>query len=1015
MNDKMEIPREAIIERIEAEAEKNIKEFIQNIVNGHAQMKNEYLQFIYSESVDLDKLVSVLNKVRLSQKLYSASMTYITDNGIVKTEDSFISYNKEELLVRIEDLKTDIRDILYRTQKEYNQSFDIDDEEEYQKVQKEVRERRRKYRNLDDIFTAYYEIINNYVAVKEISHNNLKAINEDYPIHTDQEVEDDVILESEQEAQTEDIPDLSEQAFCNWLLSEIFAPDSTIKQSVLNIHRIEKLYQNLFGIRENLLGTTSPENAKKMIEVLILRKEFIEANESRENSFKRALNLFAQFAGIHIDGLKPTTSQSDPKSMDSSDPSAKIVDFDNPNSYTYSKPRMFILNGVKYTVGSWSELYTKFIVLLYSDNEHSKIIKGLIGKSLYGHRIDFADKTLSHYLRKSIRVSSNLFAEGNLSAIGTIKRIKCLMDLCSIDNEHMIIEYCIREKDNESNDLSSDDYEQLSIPEMSQESEEIERSVLADYSEESFFSWLVNNDGSTINSAKNHISNIHKIENLYYSIFGVKKLLLGISSPDHAKEILERLFHRDEYIDANSRRNNGFTFALRKYSKFVGLLKTLDFNNPDESTKCNPCFINCIGLKHYVGSWREAYSIILRAIYTNTNLTEKLRNLIGKELYGANIDFSDDKLLDRLRKPVHILNDFYAEGDLSTIEIINRIKNLMFLCSIDDNKIKIEYFTYDMNNEVLNGNESNSYSSHECEIPRIDDHQAEVTNNGDKILIEDNNEVIVEPTITLSSDDPEHFSPDTTKPFILKDVVIEILSSNTPEISKYRAYKNGITPKALREILKEYYGKSIEIFELSKLLMLNSAFRSVGKGCYILSSEMSLQDVNTVDQNPFSQDNLEDKNHKNKADEISNDSDVATFKNDYIAMPIEAKPVIPEERDVTPENDFQSRIGAYTGNISLKLNRKFIVAYDYSDAVNKVCEFAIKYNPFRMARIASQQFKLRDKYIFYRKSVPVEGYVKLSNGLQVISIDNISDLYVIVDKVKKYCQINDNMVSIVIK
>lgn len=523
--------------------EKSILDFVQNIVNGYTQMKNEYLQFVYSESVDIDELIVALNKVRLIQKLYSLSKAYISERGIEKTDDEFILCKKEELIVRIDELKTDISDILYKTQKAYNESFDIDDEDEYQKVQSEIREKRKKYRLFADLFNDYYEAVEKYVVIKANSDNKNGIKDEVISDITEPISEKEgMSYEPQQELDFEEQPDLSEQAFSTWLLTDRLASDTTIKQCILNIHRIEKLYQTLFGVRKNLLGAFSTINAKEMIEMLILKKEFLEANDRRDNSFKRALNLYAQFAGIHIDGLKSSTNKIESQMQDSTFSLNNAVDFDNPSSYTFSKPCSFKLNGVNHIVESWSELYTKFLILLYADNEYSKILKGLIGKSLYGHRIDFADKTLSHYLRKSIRVSSNFFAEGNLSAIDTIKRIKCLMDLCSINNDNMIIEHSPREKEIENDSIKTDDFQQLSLPDMSEQQELIENTASSDFSEEAFFSWLINNEGNTINSAKNYISNIHKIENLYSSVFGEKNNFLVFHTQIKPKISLKILY-----------------------------------------------------------------------------------------------------------------------------------------------------------------------------------------------------------------------------------------------------------------------------------------------------------------------------------------------------------------------------------------------------------------------------------------------------------------------------------------
>ena len=99
--------------------------------------------------------------------------------------------------------------------------------------------------------------------------------------------------------------------------------------------------------------------------------------------------------------------------------------------------------------------------------------------------------------------------------------------------------------------------------------------------------------------------------------------------------------------------------------------------------------------------------------------------------------------------------------------------------------------------------------------------------------------------------------------------------------------------------------------------------------------------------------------------------------------------------------------------IVLSLNGDIVRAYDYSEALSKVCEFSINCKPFRMARIAGQGITLNGKNVFYRKAVPVDGYNKLSNGLQLAPINTISDLKTITSFVKKYCQIDDNMIAII--
>ena len=66
-----------------------------------------------------------------------------------------------------------------------------------------------------------------------------------------------------------------------------------------------------------------------------------------------------------------------------------------------------------------------------------------------------------------------------------------------------------------------------------------------------------------------------------------------------------------------------------------------------------------------------------------------------------------------------------------------------------------------------------------------------------------------------------------------------------------------------------------------------------------------------------------------------------------------------------------------------------------------------------MARIAGQGIQFHGKSVFYRTAVPVYGYNKLSNGLQIIAISTLSDLQMITAAVQKYCQIDDDMITII--
>lgn len=692
----------------EEEVEKNILQFVNNIVDECAKRKTEYLKFIYSETVDTDELLTSLNKVRLIQKLYSLSGDIITDiitnNNIKQTTTDRFPDTTEELLNIIDVLLTNINYITKELQKTWNEYIDIDIDDD--KTLNDIRKRRKRFCSYGDLFHSYHEAVEKHISI------NINAV-------SDTETETEIVSDNSEPVTENKVTDkssnLTEKAFFDWLVSDGDVSKTTANVYISNIHGIEKLYQNIYGVRKNLLGAVSADDAKVMIETLVQRNEY-------NNIYNASLGKFVQFAGISVDKLKiqPVKKNYQPP-VKSGNPIIKTVDFENPNNCTYYKPCSFILNKFKYFVKNWKELYTKFLQLLYKDNTYTEIMKSMIGKSLYGRRSDFEKRP--YHLRKSIRIAANFYAEGNLSTIDIIKHIKYIMELCSIDNDNMIIEYYTYEnscKDTEVENVNStsEDYENYSMPEQE----------------------------------------------------------------------------------------------------------------------------------------------------------EKLTQV--------------------------------------------------------------------------------------------------------------------------------SFTGETTKPFVLKDALIEILSSNAPEIKNYKKYKNGISLTSLREILKRHYQQRVEIFEILRILINDKAFQSVGKGYYVLKPISATSDF----QEPVTHDKETDETLLQENTDKSPDFPVSSSTEEQADD---------ETTKIITKDTTSHETASDTRNIVLKLNRNTVRTYDYSDALNKICEFAINFKPFKMARIAGQGICIKSSNVFYRSAVPVDNYNKLSNGLQIIAIYTLTDLQTITEKVKKYCQIDDDMITII--
>ena len=357
--------------RSEEEVEKSILDFVQNIVNGYVQGKTEYNKYIYAETVDVDELLSSLNNVRLIQKLYSCSDDIIKSHNIVQSSSEYKNRNTDELVKYLNDCKADVNDILKKIQKRYNESFEIDDEEEYYRIQSESRETRKKFRAYNDLLASFLETIKSYTNITTIypDASLLQKTAAITPKNPSGIPVTESMPESVNKASISEPPIPTERAFFEWLISQGGVTDTTARQYISNIHSVEKLYCDIFGKKKIILGNCSADDINNKIEDLIKKQEYIDANERRHNSFSASLNKFIQFSGISVTGLRDDTEKKKNKILGVYDSlTIKTVDFNNPYNCSHCKPCSFVFNGIKYAVESWIELYTKFLSILYNDN-----------------------------------------------------------------------------------------------------------------------------------------------------------------------------------------------------------------------------------------------------------------------------------------------------------------------------------------------------------------------------------------------------------------------------------------------------------------------------------------------------------------------------------------------------------------------------------------------------------------------------------------------------------------------
>lgn len=125
--------------------------------------------------------------------------------------------------------------MLKKIQKAYNESLDIDDDEEYHRVQSEVRERRKKFRQYDNLLISLLDVVTSYVNIAKQAHSPALEFQDnelERSSHTDKTVptvSEPEKGESVQTIEPSDVSRFTEQAFFDWLVSDGGVSDSTAK------------------------------------------------------------------------------------------------------------------------------------------------------------------------------------------------------------------------------------------------------------------------------------------------------------------------------------------------------------------------------------------------------------------------------------------------------------------------------------------------------------------------------------------------------------------------------------------------------------------------------------------------------------------------------------------------------------------------------------------------------------------------------------------------------------------
>ena len=155
-------------------------------------------------------------------------------------------------------------------------------------------------------------------------------------------------------------------------------------------------------------------------------------------------------------------------------------------------------------------------------------------------------------------------------------------------------------------------------------------------------------------------------------------------------------------------RTNEDTNILFKTENLVNTEETIETkekNNKDEIINfdtikkyeyAKPEWIKILGTKVYVESWIEVYIILLRTVYKMyPRLIERMknRNIMG----NGSIDIADNEYAKKLRRAKRIDDNFYIESNLSTSQILQKVRAIIKLADLKYKDVEIKYTRKELN------------------------------------------------------------------------------------------------------------------------------------------------------------------------------------------------------------------------------------------------------------------------------------------------------------------------------
>lgn len=257
-----------------------------------------------------------------------------------------------------------------------------------------------------------------------------------------------------------------------------------------------------------------------------------------------------------------TSSLNNPKP---SSPFANCVDekrlsFVENCSLAYTKPTGCFYKGKTISCVSWNELYVKLVRELYNDYE-----------SLFQHdmrfagssRVDLGSGATMTYPRA---IKNDIFLECNVSATGIVRKIRWLLNYCSVNTDDVIITYC---QQNSGNSWKMCQAKHSNVHASSEHSTSLHESESVDPEQ------IAKVEKIVLDADMRGISYDSLCNTLSLTMAATKALVLKCN---RIVEIKGKLYHEDAFVDWDDgakqiclildklmQKNNGYVSAVQLY------------------------------------------------------------------------------------------------------------------------------------------------------------------------------------------------------------------------------------------------------------------------------------------------------------------------------------------------------------------------------------------------------------------------------------------------------------------